>query len=99
MSDIVARAPPVFTVLEEWALIVCEPSEYVVWPEHLAAHCRKQHGTDPVQAEAIAAGYSNAEDLKHGPDELELPAYVETRVPFLPIRRGLVCQVDPGTCQ
>ncbi|KAN0069644.1 hypothetical protein V8E54_011950, partial [Elaphomyces granulatus] len=38
-------------------------------------------------------------DLKHGPDELELPPYVETPIPFLPIHRGLVCQVDPDTCR
>src|SRR6267378_2021473 len=90
---------PVFTVLEEWGLVVCEPCGYVVWPKHVAVHCRNQHGVDTVQAAAIAAGYDNAEDLKHGPDELDLPLYLETPIPILPIHRGLACQVDPDTCR
>ncbi|KAN0085603.1 Protein of unknown function (DUF3505) domain containing protein, partial [Elaphomyces granulatus] len=89
----------VFTVLEQWALIVCEPCQHVVWPRHVAGHCRYKHGADHVQAAAIAAGYENAEDLKYGPKELELSPYVEAPIPFLPNHRGLACQVDPDTCR
>jgi Orsellinic acid/F9775 biosynthesis cluster protein D len=94
-----APTTPVFTVLEEWGLVVCEPCRYVVWPMHIAAHCHKQHGVDRAEAAAIAAGYDNAENLRHGPDELHLPLYVERPIPILPIHRGLVCQVDPETCR
>jgi len=95
----VANTPPVFIVLEEWALVACEPCQYVVWPRNVAGHCRNKHGVDHVQAAAIAAGYENATDLKHSPEELELPPYIETPIPFLPIHRGLACQVDPDTCR
>jgi orsellinic acid/F9775 biosynthesis protein OrsD len=53
---------------------------------------------DPAQAAAIAAGYENAANLKHGLGELELPLSIEPPIPFLPIRSGLACQVEPDTC-
>ncbi|KAN0066933.1 Protein of unknown function (DUF3505) domain containing protein [Elaphomyces granulatus] len=88
--------PPVLTVLEEWGLIICESCKHAVWPKNVAGHCGKQHGVDLVQAAAIAAiaaGYENDADLRHEPEELELPPFVETPVPFLPIYNGLACQV------
>jgi orsellinic acid/F9775 biosynthesis protein OrsD len=93
-----AEAQPVFRVAERWGLIICEPCQYVVWPKHIASHCGKRHGMDTAQAAAIAAGYENAANLKQGPGELELPTSIEPSIPFLPIRSGLACQVDPDTC-
>jgi hypothetical protein len=89
---------PVFTVLERWALIICEPCRHAVWPRYVASHCRKKHGMDAVQAAAMAAGYEDAEGLKQGPDNLDLPPYLKTPIPILPIHRGLACQVEPDTC-
>ncbi|KAN0066828.1 hypothetical protein V8E54_015117 [Elaphomyces granulatus] len=73
--------------------------KHAVWPKYVANHCGKQHGVDLVQAAAIAAGYENDADLRHEPEELELPPFVETPVPFLPIHNGLACRVDPDACR
>src|SRR5882762_363860 len=89
---------PVFTELEGWGMIVCEPCGYVVWPKHIAVHCKKRHGMDPVVAAATAAGYEN-DYLKQGLAELELPTYIETPFPSLPVVHGLVCQVNPDVCR
>ena len=48
--------------------------------------------------EATTAGYEDAEGLKQGPDKLDLPPYLKTPIPILPIHRGLACQVEPDTC-
>ncbi|KAN0066893.1 Protein of unknown function (DUF3505) domain containing protein, partial [Elaphomyces granulatus] len=90
--------PPVLTVLEEYGLIICEPCQCVVWPKHVAKHCMNEHGEDEVQAAATAAGYDNDADLKQGHEALQLPSFVDTPVPFLPIHNGLVCRVDPDRC-
>jgi orsellinic acid/F9775 biosynthesis protein OrsD len=90
--------PPVLTVLEEYGLIIYEPCECVVWPKHIAKHCINQHGEDDFQAAARAAGYEKDADLKLGPEALQLPPFVDTPVPFLPIHNGLACRVNPGSC-
>ncbi|KAN0075737.1 hypothetical protein V8E54_007007 [Elaphomyces granulatus] len=56
-------------------------------------------GLQVAVVDEIAAGYENDADLRHEPEELELPPFVETPVPFLPIYNGLACEVDPDACR
>ena len=57
---------PVFTKLEGWGMIVCEPCGYVVWPKHMAKHCNLRHGMDQDVATATAAGYEDDNLIKQG---------------------------------
>ena len=83
---------PVFTKLAGWGMIVCEPCGYVVWPKQMAKHCNLRHGMDQDVAMATAAGYED-DNLKQGLAEVELPTYIETPFPSLPVANGLLCQV------
>jgi hypothetical protein len=93
---------PQFVILSEHKLLVCtaKSCQHVVWPKEVRAHCTgKKHRMGSKDAQAMAGQFKHDGCLLQQPDELEIPRFVTSAIPQLPLYTdGLRCEVEPEKC-